>query len=216
MKVTITELSKKGHQLEINKIAIQYKKTADLVPYARNSRTHSKEQIDQIVKSINEFGWTNPILISEKNDIIAGHGRVLAAEKLGMKEVPCIQINNLTEIQRRAYVMADNKLALNAGWDDELLKLELHALDEADYDLSIIGFDASELSTIMFDDLISEDDKDDEETNFIVQYNIIFDDQAQQDVWFDFIKTLKTQYADAETIGERLVAFIKDTGYGES
>lgn len=214
--MTITKFYYKEHQLDINKIAIQYKKTADLVPYARNSRTHSKEQIEQIVKSINEFGWTNPILVSEKNDIIAGHGRVLAADKLGMKEVPCIQINNLTEIQRRAYVMADNKLALNAGWDDELLKLELHALDEADYDLSIIGFDASELSTIMFDDLISEDDKDDEETNFIVQYNIIFDDQAQQDVWFDFIKSLKTQYVEAETIGERLVAFIKDTGYGEA
>jgi hypothetical protein len=202
--------------LDIKKIAIQYKKTEDLEPYARNSRTHTKEQIEQIIKSINEFGWTNPILISEKNDIIAGHGRVLAAEKLGMKEVPCIQLSNLTETQRRAYVMADNKLALNAGWDDELLKLELHALNEADYDLSIIGFDASELSTIMFDDLISEDDKDDEETNFIVQYNIIFDDQEQQDVWFEFIKMLKTQYVEADTIGERLVAFIKDNGYGES
>ena len=201
--------------MDINKIAIQYKKTADLEPYARNSRTHSKEQIDQIIKSINEFGWTNPILISEKNDIIAGHGRVLAAQKIGMIEVPCIQLNNLTEIQRRAYVMADNKLALNASWDDELLKLELHALDEADFDLSIVGFDASELSTIMFDDLISSDDQDDEEQNYSIQYNIVFDDESQQNAWFEFVKKLREEYPEAETVGERLKQFIVEQGYGE-
>jgi len=193
-----------------NKMKIAYQKVSALAPYARNSRTHSKEQIDQIAKSIEEFGWTNPVIVDEDNTIIAGHGRVKAAEQLGMDEVPCIQLSDLTDAQKKAYIMADNKLALNAGWDAELLKLELHALDTMGYDLSLVGFDASELSEIMFDDLIDSDKNDDKETNFVVQYNIIFDDQEQQDVWFDFIKHLKTHYPEQETIGERLTAFIQE------
>lgn len=116
-------------------------KTADLVPYARNSRTHSPEQVAQIAGSIREFGFTNPILIDAENGIIAGHGRVMGAQKLGIAEVPCIRLSHLSDTQRRAYVIADNKLALNAGWDEEMLGLELADLREADYDLSLIGFD---------------------------------------------------------------------------
>ena len=116
-------------------------KTADLVPYARNSRTHSPEQVAQIAGSIREFGFTNPVLIDADNGIIAGHGRVMGAQKLGLAEVPCIRLSHLTENQQRAYVIADNKLALNAGWDEEMLGLELADLREADYDLSLIGFD---------------------------------------------------------------------------
>ena len=94
----------------------------DLIPYAKNSRTHSAEQVAQIAASIREFGFTNPVLIDSEGGIIAGHGRVQAARKLGMTEVPCIMLDNLTELQKQAYIIADNKLALNAGWDDELLK----------------------------------------------------------------------------------------------
>jgi ParB-like chromosome segregation protein Spo0J len=115
--------------------------TADLIPYARNTRTHSPEQVAQIAGSIREFGFTNPILIDAENGIIAGHGRVMAASKLGLAKVPCIRLAHLTDTQKRAYIIADNKLALNAGWDEEMLGLELADLRESDFDLGLLGFD---------------------------------------------------------------------------
>ena len=115
--------------------------TADLIPYARNTRTHSPEQVAQIAGSIREFGFTNPVLIDAENGIIAGHGRVMAASKLGLAKVPCIRLAHLTDTQKRAYIIADNKLALNAGWDEELLGLELADLREAEFDLDVLGFD---------------------------------------------------------------------------
>jgi ParB-like chromosome segregation protein Spo0J len=118
------------------------------LPYARNSRTHSEDQIGQIASSIKEFGFTNPILIDADNQIIAGHGRLMGANRLQMKEVPCIRLSHLTESQKRAYVIADNKLALNAGWDDELLALEIKDLQELDFDVSLLGFSEDELSAI--------------------------------------------------------------------
>jgi hypothetical protein len=124
-------------------------RVADLIPYARNSRAHSDEQVAQIAASIREFGFTNPVLVDGERGIIAGHGRVLAARKLGLDEVPVIELSHLTEAQRRAYVIADNKLALNAGWDLDLLKLELQELD-GKFDLALIGFNAGELAA-MFD-----------------------------------------------------------------
>jgi ParB-like chromosome segregation protein Spo0J len=124
---------------------IEQIKTADLIPYARNSRTHSDAQVAQIAGSIREFGFTNPVLIDAENGIIAGHGRVLAAGKLGMESVPCIRLTHLTEPQRRAYIIADNKLALNAGWDEEMLGVELADLREMDFDLDLTGFDADEI-----------------------------------------------------------------------
>ncbi len=125
------------------------RKVDDLIPYARNSRTHSDAQVAQIAASVREFGWTNPVLVDGDNGIIAGHGRVLAARKLGMEEVPCIELAGLSDTQRRAYIIADNKLALNGGWDDELLALELGELHAADFDMALLGFDASELSIKM-------------------------------------------------------------------
>jgi ParB-like chromosome segregation protein Spo0J len=116
-----------------------------LIPYARNSRTHSDSQVAQIAGSIREFGFTNPVLIDAESGIIAGHGRVLAARKLELAEVPCIRLAHLTDTQRRAYVIADNKLALNAGWDDEVLGLELADLREVDFDLGLTGFDAEKI-----------------------------------------------------------------------
>ncbi len=120
-----------------------------LIPYARNSRTHSDAQVAQIAASIKEFGFTNPVLIDADGGIIAGHGRVLAARKLGLVEVPCIRLGHLSEAQKRAYVIADNKLALNAGWDVEMLKVEFDALKEMDFDLALTGFDAGELEALM-------------------------------------------------------------------
>ena len=117
----------------------------DLTPYDRNSRTHSSEQVSQIAASIREFGFTNPVLVGEDGTIIAGHGRVLAALEIGMSQVPCLRITGLSDEQRRAYIIADNKLALNAGWDDELLKLELGELRDLGFDLGVVGFDRSEL-----------------------------------------------------------------------
>lgn len=120
-----------------------------LIPYARNSRTHSDEQVQQIASSIKEFGFTNPVLIDEQGGIIAGHGRIMAAKKLGLAEVPCIVLDGLSEAQKKAYIIADNKLALNAGWDDELLKIELEQLKELDFDLGLIGFSDDELALLM-------------------------------------------------------------------
>lgn len=130
-------------------LAITYRQVTDLIPYARNSRTHTDEQVAQIAGSIREFGWTNPVLIDGDAGIIAGHGRVLAAQRLGLKEVPTIQLDHMTEAQRRAYVIADNKLALNAGWDNDLLKVELGELQALDFDLALIGFNPSELETLL-------------------------------------------------------------------
>jgi hypothetical protein len=120
-----------------------------LIPYARNARTHSDEQVAQIAGSLREFGWTNPVLVDGENNIIAGHGRVMAARKLGMVEVPCIRLDHLTEAQKRAYIIADNKLALNAGWDEKMLALELADLREADFDLSLAGFNAEEIEAAL-------------------------------------------------------------------
>lgn len=125
------------------------KAVADLIPYVRNSRTHSDAQVAQIAASIKEFGWTNPILIDGENGIIAGHGRLLAARKLGQSKVPVIELAHMTDAQKRAYVIADNQLAMNAGWDTSMLTLELGDLKAEGFDLELLGFDAAELEKLM-------------------------------------------------------------------
>ena len=127
-------------------LEIQYIATDNLIPYINNSRTHSEAQIHQITASTVEFGFTNPVLIDEKGMIIAGHGRVEAAKVLGIDEVPTITLEGLTDIQRQAYVIADNKLALNSGWDYENLREEIDDLLDNDFDVSLLGFDVSELN----------------------------------------------------------------------
>jgi len=124
------------------------RRVKDLIPYARNSRTHSEEQVAQIAASVREFGWTNPILIDGKNGIIAGHGRVLAALKLCMDDVPCIELAGMTDTQRKAYIIADNKLALNAGWDEELLGIEFAELADAGFDNLLTGFTQDEIDAL--------------------------------------------------------------------
>ena len=130
-------------------LQIAWRPLGELIPYARNPRTHSDAQVAQIAASIREFGWTNPVLVDGANGIIAGHGRVLAARKLGLERVPVIELAHMSEAQKRAYVLADNQLALNAGWDEALLRLELADLSELGFDLGLIGFGEGELERLL-------------------------------------------------------------------
>lgn len=130
---------------------VERRKVSDLTPYARNSRTHSDEQVAQIAASIKEWGWTVPVLIEPDGGIIAGHGRVLAAQRLGIAEVPCMVAEGWSEAQKRAYIIADNKLALNAGWDDEMLRVEFAELGDLGFDLGLTGFGEMELGALLVD-----------------------------------------------------------------
>jgi DNA modification methylase len=137
----------------MSNLKIVYKPTTDLIPYANNSRTHSDDQVLQIASSIKEFGFTNPVLVDDEGGIVAGHGRVMAAKKLNLKEVPTITLSGLSEAQKKAYIIADNKLALNAGWDDEMLRIEFDALKEVDFDLEMTGFSLDEINGLMPDEI---------------------------------------------------------------
>jgi ParB family chromosome partitioning protein len=159
---------------------IETLKTADLIPYARNSRTHSDAQVAQIAGSIREFGFTNPVLIDADNGIIAGHGRVMAAGKLGMDKVPCIRLAHLTETQKRAYIIADNKLALNAGWDEEMLALELADLREADFDVDLLGFTDEELGAFDVDEADMPELADGDKQPFQQKTFTLHDEQAEE------------------------------------
>ena len=152
-----------------------------LKPYENNARTHSEEQVEKIANSIKEFGFINPVIIDSEYGIIAGHGRVLGAQKLGMEEVPCLFVENLTETQKRAYILADNKLALDAGWDDEILKQEIKALDDLNFDVSIAGFDIDD-----FD--FTQEDIEFQEDNF--------------DVEAELPEIPKAQYGDVYQLGD--------------
>ena len=152
-----------------DKMKIVYKKTDDLIPYARNSRTHSEYQINQIASSIKEFGFRVPVVIDGENGIIAGHGRILAALKLGIEEVPTVDGSDMTETQKRLYVIADNKIALNAGWNEEVLMLEIDDLKNMGADIELLAFDPSELQInnpdySVLDDVDLDDEIDDMES----------------------------------------------------
>ena len=125
----------------------------ELIPYVNNSRTHSDEQVIQIASSIKEFGFTNPILTDGENGIIAGHGRLMAAKKLGLKEVPTIELSHLSEAQKKAYIIADNKLALNSGWDDAMLAIEFAELEALDFDLELTGFSLEEIAAFEVEEI---------------------------------------------------------------
>lgn len=130
-------------------LAVEQRPVDELIPYARNARTHSDRQVAEIAASIRAFGWTNPILVDGENGVIAGHGRLLAARKLGLDAVPVIELAGLSEADRRAYILADNRLALNAGWDQDLLAAEVADLDALGVDLSLAGFAESEIGTLL-------------------------------------------------------------------
>ena len=135
----------------MKKLEITYRNTGDLEPYAKNSRTHSERQVEQIAASIKEFGFTQPVLVDGKNGIIAGHGRVMAAKSIGMGQVPTIELAGLSDAHKRAYVIADNKLTLNGGWDESVLADELKALGSEGFDLSLTGFDDLDLVSFLVD-----------------------------------------------------------------
>lgn len=169
---------------------IEHLATDTLVPYARNSRTHSPEQVAQIAASIREFGFTNPVLIDANNTLIAGHGRVMAAQSLGLATVPAIRLAHLTDAQRRAYVIADNKLAENAGWDMATLGRELEDLLAEDFDLQLLGFDTETLEDILSHDGKSADAPEDKPAtgiNYQEKYAVLVDckDEPDQKRIFD-------------------------------
>ena len=147
---------KKGSGVESGQI--EQIATAELIPYARNARTHSEQQVQQIAGSIQEFGFCNPVLIDASNGIIAGHGRVMAAQLLKLESVPCLRLSHLTDAQKRAYVLADNRIALSSGWDEEMLANELSDLHADEFDMALLGFDADELGK-----LLAMESKDDDE-----------------------------------------------------
>ena len=151
-------MTKKSKTAESNPLNFYYEDIETLIPYARNSKQHSDKQIDQIAASIREFGFLSPIVITEDNTVLAGHGRLLGAKKLGLKKVPCVKEDHLTEAQKRAYIIADNKIGENATWDNEMLNVELSDLQEQAFDLSLLGFDEKELAGIFDDGTEGHDD----------------------------------------------------------
>lgn len=165
-----------------------------LVPYAKNSRTHSEEQVAQLAASIREWGFTTAVLVDESGSIIAGHGRVMAARKLGMESLPVMVAAGWTDAQKRAYVIADNKLALNAGWDNELLALELTELNDDDFDMALLGFSADELTTAMGldEELDGEAPKIDEGIDYKEKFAIIVEcaDEAEQQATFERLDSM--------------------------
>jgi len=163
-------------------LEIQYVATDDLIPYIHNSRTHSEAQVKQIAASIREFGFTNPILIDDEGTIIAGHGRVMAAKVLQLDEVPTITLGALTDAQRKAYVIADNKLALNAGWDTEVLLAEIESLQDLNFDTQLLGFSADELS-----EMLNIEEPELKEESYAEIFNIVVecDDEMEQEKIFN-------------------------------
>ena len=131
---------------------------AKLVPYVNNARTHSPEQINKLRSSLREFGFINPVIIDRDFGVIAGHGRILAAKEEGITEVPCVFADHLTDAQKKAYIIADNRMAMDAGWDEELLRVEIEALQAEDFDLALTGFDEKELSKLFDDGTEGEED----------------------------------------------------------
>ncbi len=151
-----------------------------LIPYVNNARTHSPEQINKLRSSLREFGFINPVIIDKDFNIIAGHGRVLAAKAEGIKEVPCVLVDYLTEAQKKAYIIADNRMALDAGWDEELLKVELEALEAESYDLSLTGFDSDEIADFFKEEKTDVEDDDYDLTKALEEASFV----ERGDVWF--------------------------------
>lgn len=168
---------------------VERRLVAELIPYARNARTHSDAQVAQIAASITEWGWTTPVLVDETGSIIAGHGRVMAARKLGLEDVPVMVASGWSEAQKKAYVLADNQLALNAGWDIDLLKIEIGDLDAEGFNLDLVGFDQIELAK--FFDQESIFDKDLKEQEYKEVFNIIIEcqDETEQEKIFNRLDT---------------------------
>lgn len=189
-------------------LKIEYLPVGKLLRYAKNSRTHSDEQVEQLVNSIREFGFTNPVLIDEKNELIAGHGRLAAAEILEMDKVPAIRLSNLSEKQKKAYRIADNKLALNAGWDMQLLAEEVKELMDDDFDIDLLGFNDAE-----FDEMLSDEQPQEEDDNSspVVQIKYLAIDKERipaTDMEIALLLDVYRQYHDAHETHEGFVQYL--------
>lgn len=189
-------------------LKIEYLPVGKLLRYAKNSRTHSDEQVEQLVNSIREFGFTNPVLIDEKNELIAGHGRLAAAEILEMDKVPAIRLSNLSEKQKKAYRIADNKLALNAGWDMQLLAEEVKELMDDDFDIDLLGFNDAELDEMLSDEQPQEED---DNSSPVVQIKYLAIDKERipaTDMEIALLLDVYRQYHDAHETHEDLFSIL--------
>ncbi|EIC3100197.1 ParB N-terminal domain-containing protein [Escherichia coli] len=189
-------------------LKIEYLPVVKLLRYAKNSRTHSDEQVEQLVNSIREFGFTNPVLIDEKNELIAGHGRLAAAEILEMDKVPAIRLSNLSEKQKKAYRIADNKLALNAGWDMQLLAEEVKELMDDDFDIDLLGFNDAELDEMLSDEQPQEED---DNSSPVVQIKYLAIDKERipaTDMEIALLLDVYRQYHDAHETHEGFVQYL--------
>lgn len=164
----------------MKKQVITYKKIDDLIPYARNSRTHSEEQVNQLASLIKEFGFRGAILVDGENGIIAGHGRVLACKKLGLTDIPTVDGSDMTDAQRKAYVIADNKIALNAGWDYEMLNIEFEELKADGFDTSLLAFDDKELKLFEEDDDPTDDIVEDDGSKNMLVIECVSEREAEK------------------------------------
>lgn len=191
-------------------LKIEYLPLDKLLCYEKNSRTHSDEQIDQLVNSIREFGFTNPVLIDEKNELIAGHGRLAAAQILDMAQIPSIRLSNLSEKQKKAYRIADNKLALNAGWNMQLLAEEISDLIDSEFDIELLGFNDAEI-----DEMLTVDDQlgDEDEDPPVVQIKYLSIDKDRipaTDTEIALLLDVYQQYHDAHGSHEGFVKYLAD------
>ncbi|HHU1383433.1 TPA: ParB/Srx family N-terminal domain-containing protein [Escherichia coli] len=189
-------------------LKIEYLPVGKLLRYAKNSRTHSDEQVEQLVNSIREFGFTNPVLIDEKNELIAGHGRLAAAEILEMDKVPAIRLSNLSEKQKKAYRIVDNKLALNAGWDMQLLAEEVKELMDDDFDIDLLGFNDAELDEMLSDEQPQEED---DNSSPVVQIKYLAIDKERipaTDMEIALLLDVYRQYHDAHETHEGFVQYL--------
>lgn len=191
---------------------IVIREVAELKANPRNSRTHSADQVLKLAESIRHFGFNVPLLVDDDGMILAGHGRLAAAEHLGLLKVPTVDGSHMTPDQRRAYVIADNQIALLAGWDQDMLSAELLELDEIDFPLDLLGFDTAELDELLKGPPGNDGGGRQPRGSAIVSYNIIFDDADQQRAWFSFLRSLRTRYPAAETVAARLAAFLAEHG----
>ncbi|MBY0548702.1 MAG: ParB/Srx family N-terminal domain-containing protein [Candidatus Obscuribacterales bacterium] len=188
-----------------------------LIPYVRNARTHSDSQVAQLAASMKEYGWTNPILLDETGGIIAGHGRVMAARKLELTEVPAIVLEGLTDVQKRALILADNQLALTSGWDINLLKLELQGLKDSGYNLDLLGFSPADVDDYLNFDPTGLDDPESEPpeeksegSSDVVSYTLKFASEDDKDTFTNWLRKLAERYPDIEHPGTRVAQAIED------
>lgn len=179
-------------------LTVTYKRVDELIPYVNNARTHSDEQVTQIASSIKEFGFNNPILTDGENGVIAGHGRLLAAKKLGLETVPTIELSGLTEAQKKAYILADNKIALNSEWDESYLGIELKEIKDLGLDLSLTGFTDDELLSIENDGVTDFPELDESESPEKRKITFYFKDEENFKLVTNSIEKAKANGTDKE------------------